>query len=1504
MRSCIARCLLICVGSIALTFGTLASAATYWLDSRYDPSQTHYPTADDACIIGELQRRMAGYTATSPLPHRYSNPYVGPDTGLGERICRGSIEKRQFNVWLPVEVVDTLVYGPLEEPPPPCDPSLVDPVSGKCAAPAPMCLPGSAGVSDGMIFGAPILPGTAEKFRSDLDFVDGGPAPLSLLRTYRSRWGADAARAAGPLSRAWAHNHSSALKFTPASNPTAVAINNADGTLRAFTRPNSASAWTTTNSTDTLTSNVDGSWSYRRAEDDATLVFSADGKLQTQTQRNGWVTAYTYNGVGQLATITNPFGRTLAFNYNAAGLITSVTTPDLRSIGYSYDAAGRLSVITYPGSSTRTYLYENATYAQALTGILDETGARVATFGYDAQGRATTTELNGAVNRYQVSYPSAGSATVVDPLGTSRSYSYGTNKGSLAVTEGTQPAGAGGADAASRVQDANGFITSETDFKGVVTTTTWDAARRLPTTVVRAAGTPEAKTETTQWHPVFNLPATITEAGRTTTLTYDTLGNVLSRAVTDTSSSPNVTRTWQWTYNAQGLADTHTEPNGAVTSFAYDARGNLTKRTNALGHETFYTYDSANRVTSTTTPNGLVTVYTYDDRDRVLTQTVGAGLPGQQTTTLTYKAIGTIDTLTLPAGLVLTYNYDAAHRLTGWSNNRGESGTYALDAMGNRTGEQIKNSGGAVAWNAVRSINSLNRLAATTEGANHVSSFGYDANGERTSQTNGLNQSTLYGLDGLRRVKTLTNAANATAALAYNALDAVTGATDFKGVTTTYGRDAMGHATSEASGDIGSRGALYDELGLPRQITDALGQATVITRDLLGRPISVLFADGKTTTLGYDANTASKGYLTSITDRSGAISFTRDAFGRVAIKTQALANGVSLQIVYGHNINGTLDSISYPNGGLLQHVYDSTGRLTSLRWNGQPVVTNIVWNALGQPTGWTWAMASPSVNASRSYDTAGRLTATEFSSYVYDSAGRISSLTQNLFKPADTDPANSTIANGNVTWVVGYDAVGRITSFDADANTAGFGYDVNGNRSSSTRSVNGQTTSRAYTVASTSNQLSGFSQTVGSTTTNVAYGYNGNGALISDGLRGYAFDAEGRLKTTTTGWTDVSPTTRYAHNALGQRVFKTEPLYPAQGTAGAALTAFFTKEWTPATVQAEQLGYAFAYDEAGTLLSETGGGGAQSGGQAQYIYLRTVNGPIPVVAVLNGSPYAIHTDHLGTPRRLSDAAGQVVWQWGYSAFGDEEPTVAAKRFTGPHTAPSSGTTTIADVAFNLRYPGQYADKESGLFYNYFRSYDARTGRYGQPDPIGLGGGWNRFGYVSGDALRLSDPYGLDQWWNPAWGRNELNRPAPAWDPSHNMNPGYLRYNNCYSYALNRGGREGSPIWGTGGLNPGELSGNEYTKLSCDNILEAARRDGAVPPQAGDQMCPAGFHGGQLFIRPSTWNDRGDYHWYRQDVDGQWSEKRGMGAVRNLGDSPPAPAESDYPVRCGNVCLPN
>ena len=111
--------------------------------------------------------------------------------------------------------------------------------------------------------------------------------------------------------------------------------------------------------------------------------------------------------------------------------------------------------------------------------------------------------------------------------------------------------------------------------------------------------------------------------------------------------------------------------------------------------------------------------------------------------------------------------------------------------------------------------------------------------------------------------------------------------------------------------------------------------------------------------------------------------------------------------------------------------------------------------------------------------------------------------------------------------------------------------------------------------------------------------------------------------------------------------------------------------------------------------------------------------------------YYIHADHLGTPRaitRPSDNA--LVWEWKNSEpFGNNLPNPNPSglgNFEHPHG-----------------FPGQYYDKETGTFYNYFRDcYDPLMGRYCQSDPIGLAGGINTYAYVTSNPLSLVDRLGL------------------------------------------------------------------------------------------------------------------------------------------------------------------
>ncbi|XAH25010.1 RHS repeat-associated core domain-containing protein [Xylophilus sp. GW821-FHT01B05] len=916
-------------------------------------------------------------------------------------------------------------------------------------------------------------------------------------------------------------------------------------------------------------------------------------------------------------------------------------------------------------------------------------------------------------------------------------------------------------------------MTSETDFKGVNSTYTWDTTRRVPLSITRASGLNEAQTTSTQWHPTFNLPLVVTEAGRTTSYTYDALGNKLSETVTDTATGQSQARLW--TYNAAGLVATSTEPNGAVTQYAYDSFGNPTQQTDPLGRATQYQHDAAGRITQQTDPNGITSSFTYDLRGRLLTQNQG----GLQTTN-TYTATGLVASVTAPTGYALTYTYDAAHRLTGWSDNRGASGSYTLDGMGNRTAEQVRDAQNNLAWQVARSINQLNRVASETVGGNQSLSYGYDANGERVSETNALGQTTQYSLDGLRRITQVKDSLNALATLEYDKRDNITGATDFKGAPTSYVRDAQGNATQEASLDAGLLQTSYDALGLPSRITDALGRATDITRDLLGRPTRIQYADNSASVLRYDLSgadynapgtpNASIGFLSEIQDPGVTTQYQRDLFGRVLRKQQILADGSLRAVGYsyvavGNAGAGQIGSITYPSGGVLAYLYDSTGRLTGLDWNGTPLVRNLAWNPLGQPTGWQWPFAAGAtpgspLAASRQYNTAGQLIQNEIASYQWNAAGRITSLTQDLMLPSASGVAPSTF-----TTAFGYDATGRITSVAHSPSSiaslpAGaplsavigpqqiaLAYDPNGNRQSVvyTQTDAGSTLSlqRAYQVQPGSNRLLGYDQTLtlgGSpATSQVAYSYDATGAITQVGEDLYGHGANGRMQSFSrsgSGANGNSSNVTYLYNALGQRLLKHNSM------ASPAVTT--------QTVYADG-----PYDDS-TVLSQDrlATSGSNPASHTDFVYLPTASGPLPVATIIDGRLYAIHSDHLNTPRRLTQANGQVAWQWVTTAFGEVPPSTGATGFVQEtaDTEPTAGATD--PVTFDLRYPGQVADEESGLYYNLHRSYNPTTGRYTQADPIGLAGGWNRFAYVEGNPLSFSDSTGLQtslQWCyqNPA-----------------------------------------------------------------------------------------------------------------------------------------------------------
>lgn len=242
-----------------------------------------------------------------------------------------------------------------------------------------------------------------------------------------------------------------------------------------------------------------------------------------------------------------------------------------------------------------------------------------------------------------------------------------------------------------------------------------------------------------------------------------------------------------------------------------------------------------------------------------------------------------------------------------------------------------------------------------------------------------------------------------------------------------------------------------------------------------------------------------------------------------------------------------------------------------------------------------------------------------------------------------------------------------------------FAYDANGNRSSLTEDA----VLYGYSNLANTNQLL---STTGPQPKTYSYDLAGN--VTGDGVHTYGYDDRGRLIDVDAG------AATYTYNGQGQRVSK------ASGTTT-----------------------LFAYGEVGELLGEYDASGTAIQETVWF------NGA--PVALLDGtSTYYVHSDHLGTPRVISDG-NTAIWRWESDPFGA----------TLPDEDPDNDGTTLT---YNVRFPGQYYDAETGLHYNYFRTYDPSTGRYLESDPIGQEGGLNTYGYVLQNPLSYSDALGLDR----------------------------------------------------------------------------------------------------------------------------------------------------------------
>ena len=1212
--------------------------------------------------------------------------------------------------------------------------------------------------------GDPINLATGNEFRREEDY---GFGLLTVERYYNS----DDYVAPANLGAHWRHSYDRKVVYSGGSTPSAT-LYQADGRQLVFMQV--GTGWVADpDIQDSLQASTDASgaitgWIHFDPANKIFETFSAQGMLISYRDYSNQTVTLQYSdastpasispAAGLLIGVTDPSGRALSFSYDAQSRVTAIAAPDGQAIHYGYDTAGNLSLVTWPNGETRTYLYgETGQVASplpyALTGIVDESGKRLATITYDSSGRATSSKLGDGAEYTRITYATgtAGdSAAVTYPHGVTSTFGFAAPYGTASIQSMDTPCGAAcEQSSASRTLDANGHLSSTTDFNGHLTRYIYDA-NGLLTSRVDASGESGQRTTVTSWNPTFRVPLQRTIADASGSVvekkawTYNDRGQLKTACEIDpvlagayicapTGSVPAGVRRWTYAYcdavdgmqcPRVGLLLSVTGPRTDLTSttqYSYylsadesgcgtaggacHRAGDLYQVTDALGHvTTMVAYDKNGRVVRQRDANGVITDSTYHVRGWLLTRTVRANTDGtpsanDATTQIAYTPYGAVASVTDPDGVQVSYTYDAAHRLTDITDALGNRIHYTLDGAGNKTKEETFDASNTLRRSLGRSYNTLGQLTGIKDGLNRTvfdASFSdsYDSNGNLVRSADALGIQRKQGYDALDRlVSTIDNYNGADAAtqntqsvFAYDAKDQLQGVSDPDGLNTTYDYDGLGNATAVHSPDTGTSSFVYDAAGNRIQATDARNIVSHSTYDALDRLTATTYpTSAENVSYHYDE-------ADSVTGCVGSYP--------VGHLTRVLETAVAT--VYCYDPRGNVVQKRQTQGthvDTIGYTYTPADRLASTL---TPDGTAIQYGRDGMGRINAITVLPPGTSGAGAGNVVTNVTYLPFGPILSYTLGNGQTITRTY----DANYAVTDVVSPALNLHFARDAMGNITALGnaSGANPAieTYSYDPL-YRLTGLKDAQGQAI-EAYTYNKTGDRLSKASNGLATGT----YGYQaGTHWLTSIGSSARTYDANGNTTGSTTGndifgygyndrnrmavvQSNGQTIANYTYNALGQRVAK--------------------------TAAANQ---RFAYDESSQLLGEYGGS------SRNYIWLDNL--PVAVVDT-NGTASIVsyvHADGLGTPRVLADAAGTSVWEWSYQAnpFGESAASAVG-------------------MVFNLRFLGQYYDDEAQLTYNLNRSFCVECGRYLQSDPLGLDAGMSTYSYVRSKPLQNVDPLGL------------------------------------------------------------------------------------------------------------------------------------------------------------------
>lgn len=987
--------------------------------------------------------------------------------------------------------------------------------------------------------------------------------------------------------------------------------------------------------------------------------------LTRVTDVRGYDTHYSYES-GRLKTITDAENRVRTLSYGPTGRISSVKEPDGTETTYVYD---------YDKSRREFYVRVTGPQAQA--------GRRIEETWHDEEGIVIRRAVNG---RTQLT-------VLIDTTARTTTRKDAANRPTITETDEfdnvvktTYP---DGSITTAKYSAAHGLMTEQTDALGVKTLYEYDARGNL-LRQTEAAGRPEQRVteyqveeygqvkSRTRKGGTVTLPdnSTLTVPDATVSYEYDERGNT----VTITDAENHVTR---YEYDVAGNLTALTDARNETWRATYDEKGNLLTKTNPLGQSTQYAYNKVGERIEMTDAAGKTTRFHYDVRGRLTGITNALGhTAGRQ-----YDAYGRVTARLDELGKTLQANtYDLDGRLMEIEDANGNATRFAYGEAGELAQIQFPTFRRELAYDARgRVTETTDRLSDTLA---YTARQRFDAKGNLVETTDRNGKKTAMAYDGLGRLTQTTDPAGGVTRYAYDARGNLLAVQDANGNVTKYGYERNNRKAAETRPLGQTQRYAYNPAGNLTAFEDAKGNRLAYEYDAAGRRSverhTPAGTDTPTRTITYHYNAA--GALTGYTDSQGnAATYALDELHRKTAETLTYGS-LSFTLATTYHATGRKASFTWPDGTVAGYEYDDNQVLSRITLpSGAVSINETRWNApasLTYPGGTTRTVS-------------------------YDALMRISEIRVK-------DPGQVSLLHYRHE----YDAESNISAKDTEHGAYGYQYDELYRLTQAANPT--PLAAEAYTYDALGNRLTDSNRPG-------AWEYDGNNALTrsfaaTGEANGYTYDANGSLIAKASPSADPKDNQQFVYDAQNR-------LVEVKDQGGTIVATYHYDPFgrrIAKTVAGTATYYLYA-DEG--LIAEANATGSLTtlygwrpeglwGTDPLFIKTTRAGGSAPEI-------FFYQNDHLGTPQRLIDQAGAVVWEGRAQAFGETRVL---------------GNPLVTNA---LRFPGQYEDGETGMHQNYFRDYDPGTGRYIQSDPIGLLGAINYYSYAEGNPEKNSDPVGLE-----------------------------------------------------------------------------------------------------------------------------------------------------------------